>query len=241
MEQLWMSEHISKKFDAELEELRAKVLKMGGMVESQVIAAMEALTTGNIEQMKAVRAQDAEVNAYEIEIDHDVQHVIARRQPAASDLRMVLTVVRIVTDLERIGDEAKKIAKKSLSLHSNDTGARPRINELRHMSTMATDMLRKGLDSFARLDISSNADVVRSDQLIDEEFRSTVRQLVSFMMEDPRTISNSLDILFIAKSLERIGDHAKNIAEHIVFLVKGKDLRHSQLEDLERETKSETR
>lgn len=238
MEKLWMSEHISKKFDAELETLRSKVLKMGGMVESQVIAAMEALATGNTADMQQVRAKDAEVNAFEIEIDHDVQHVIARRQPAASDLRMVLTVVRIVTDLERIGDEAKKIAKKSLHLSENDTGARPRINELRHMSTMATSMLSKVLDSFARLDISANADLIRSDQQIDEEFRTTVRQLVSFMMEDPRTISNSLDILFIAKSLERIGDHAKNIAEHVVFLVKGKDVRHSQIEELERHSKS---
>lgn len=233
-----MSEHISKRFDAELEELRAKVLRMGGMVEAQLIEAMEALSQGDTAQMERVRAKDAHVNALEIEIDHDVQHVIARRQPAASDLRMVLTVVRVVTDLERIGDEAKKIAKKSLSLYSGDTVSRPRITELRHMSSMATDMLRKVLDSFARLDISGNAAVVRSDKEIDEEFRATVRQLVSFMMEDPRTISNALDILFIAKSLERIGDHAKNIAEHVVFLVKGKDMRHSQLDELERETRS---
>lgn len=232
-----MSEHISKRFDAELEDLRAKVLKMGGMVETQVIEAMEALSQGDIAQMERVRAQDAEVNALEVLIDHDVQHVIARRQPAASDLRMVLTVVRVVTDLERIGDEAKKIAKKSLNLYSSDTVSRLRITELRHMSTMATTMLRKVLDSFARLDISATADVVRSDKEIDEEFRSTVRQLVSFMMEDPRTISNALDILFIAKSLERIGDHAKNIAEHVVFLVKGKDLRHSEIDELERVTR----
>lgn len=233
-----MSEHISKRFDAELEDLRAKVLKMGGLVEAQLVEAMDALARGDTAQMERVRAQDKTVNALEIEIDHDVQHVIARRQPAASDLRMVLTVVRVVTDLERIGDEAKKIAKKSLSLHSYETVSRPRITELRHMSSMATDMLRRVLDSFARLDISGNADVVRSDKDIDEEFRATARQLVSFMMEDPRTISCALDILFIAKSLERIGDHAKNIAEHVIFLVKGKDLRHSHLEDLERETRS---
>ena len=239
MEPIEMSEHISKQFDLELEELRRKVLKMGGLVESQLVDDMEALAAGDIAKLELVRAQDAQVNALEVEIDDDVQRVIARRQPAASDLRMVLAIVRLVTDLERIGDEAKKIAKKGLRLSQSDTMIRPRFSDLRHMSAIAIDMLRKTLDAFARLDISQTPDVVRADQQVDDEWRGTARQLITFMMEDPRTISTSLDVLFIAKSLERIGDHAKNIAEHVIFLVKGKDLRHSALDDIERETRGE--
>ena len=233
-----MSEHISKQFDSDLELLRSKVLKMGGLVESQVVEAMDALLQGDTSQMERVRVQDALVNNLQVDIDNDVQHIIARRQPAASDLRMVLSVVRMVTDLERVGDEAKKIAKKSQRIYEHDSVSRPRFTELRHMSSMATDMLRQALDSFARLDVTNNADVVRSDKLVDEEFRSTVRQLITFMMEDPRTISLSLEILFIAKSLERIGDHAKNIAEHVVFLVKGKDVRHRGADNIENEIRS---
>jgi phosphate transport system protein len=161
--------------------------------------------------------------------------VIARRQPAAKDLRMIMTVVKTITDLERIGDEAAKIARMTLSLYDSTRPSMPRITEIRHVADIALGMLRNALDAFARLDLAVAAKVVRQDEQVDSEFKSILRQLITFMMEDPRTISHSLDILFIAKSIERIGDHAKNMSEYVVFLVKGKDVRHTSIETFERE------
>jgi phosphate transport system protein len=211
--------HTSKQFDAELETLRSRVLQMGGFVEQQVSLAIEALTTADLELCGTIVANDHKVNAMEVGIDEDCTTIIARRQPAASDLRLVMTVIKTITDLERIGDEAAKIARM----------------EIRRMGNLALEMLRKSLDCFARTDVTGSAEVVRTDQHVDDEFRAILRQLITFMMEDPRTISASIEILFIAKALERIGDHAKNISEYVIYLVKGKDVRHVTLEEIERE------
>jgi phosphate transport system protein len=230
-----MPEHTLKQFDTELEEIRSRVLQMGGLVEEQIMQAIEALTTGQVALARQVMENDHSVNALEVAIDEDCSTVIARRQPAAKDLRMIMTVVKTITDLERIGDEAAKIARMTLSLYSSDRPTMPRTNEIQHVADVAVGMLRNALDAFARLDLAVAARVVRQDEQVDSEFKAILRQLITFMMEDPRTISHALDILFIAKSIERIGDHSKNMSEYVVYLVKGKDVRHTSVETVERE------
>ena len=229
------NEHTSKQFDQELESLRARVLQMGGFVEQQVTLAIDALTTGDMELCANIVANDHKVNSMEVGIDEECSTIIARRQPAAGDLRLVMMVVKTITDLERIGDEAAKIARMAKLINSVDRVQQPRYVEIRRMANLALEMLRKSLDCFARLDVSGSAEVVRTDQHVDDEFRAILRQLITFMMEDPRTISASIEILFIAKALERIGDHAKNISEYVIYMVKGKDVRHVTLEEIERE------
>jgi phosphate transport system protein len=230
-----MSQHIAKQFDTELEAVRARVLHMGGIVEQQITSAIEVLSTGNIEQCELIIAADHRVNALEIEIDEQCSHIIARRQPTAIDLRMILAVIKTITDLERIGDEASKIARMAKNLHERDSLQIPRYRDIKRMSEIAVDMLRQSLDAFARLDLEASANVVRQDKEVDAGFKGAMRQLITFMMEDPRTISHALDILFIAKSIERIGDHSKNMSEYVVYLVKGKDVRHTSVETVERE------
>ena len=229
------NEHTSKQFDAELEAVRARVLQMGGLVENQIRLAVEALTNGDVELMNRVIADDHRVNAMEVEIDETCSQIIARRQPAAGDLRMVMTVIKTITDLERIGDEAEKIARMAKLLSQRERLNLPRYNEIKHAAEIALDMLRKSLDAFARLDLHTAAQVVRQDEQVDEEFRAIMRYLITFMMEDPRTISTSLEILFVAKAIERIGDHAKNMSEYVVYMVKGRDVRHVTVEEIERE------
>lgn len=230
-----MQEHTSRQFDAELEAVRGRVLQMGGFVEEQIIKAMEALTTGNVTLANHVMAEDHRVNAMEVAIDEDCNHIIARRQPTAGDLRMVMMIVKTITDLERIGDEAEKIARMSKLLYEADRLSAPRFTDIMRMSGLAVEMLHKSLDAFARLEVATAVDVARQDLQVDEEFRSILRHLITFMMEDPRTISLSIEILFVAKALERIGDHAKNMGEYVVYMVKGKDVRHTSVEEMERE------
>lgn len=228
-------EHTSKQFDTELEGARSRVLQMGGLVEQQIVHAIEALSEGNVKLAEQVIENDHKVNALDVKIDEDCNQIIARRQPTASDLRMIMTVIKTVTDLERIGDEAEKIGRMTKLLYENDQLSMPRFTEIKHMSNLVLDMLRKSLDAFARLDLSAAAEVVRQDMAVDNEFRSTLRHLITFMMEDPRKISMSIEILFVVKALERIGDHAKNMAEYVVFMVKGKDVRHVTVEEIEQE------
>lgn len=230
-----VSEHISKQFNAELEAVCSSVLQMGGLVEEQIERAIEALTTGNIDLIEQVIADDSRVNDMEVSIDEICSQIIARRQPAAGDLRMIITVIKTITDLERMGDEAAKIARMAKLIYDSRRKRMPRLIEIRHVANIALEMLRKSLDAFARLDVKTAAQVVRQDELVDEEFRSIIRQLITFMMEDPRMISTSLEILFVAKAIERIGDHAKNMSEYVVYLVKGKDVRHVTVEEIERE------
>ena len=229
------TEHTSKQFDAELEAVRARVLQMGGLVESQIRLSIEALVNGDVPLMNRIIADDHRVNAMEVEIDESCNQIIARRQPAAGDLRMVMTVIKTITDLERIGDEAEKIARMGKLLSQRTSIILPRYTEIKHAADLALDMLRKSLDAFARLDLAHAAQVVRQDELVDAEFRTIMRYLITFMMEDPRTISTALEILFIAKAIVRIGDHAKNMSEYVVYMVKGKDVRHVTVEEIERE------
>ncbi len=229
------SEHTSKQFDTELEAVRSRVLQMGGLVESQIRLAVESLISGDVELMNRVIEDDHRVNAMEVEIDESCNHILVRRQPAAGDLRMIMTVIKTITDLERIGDEAEKIARMAKLLSQKENLRHPKYHQIKNASEIALDMLRKSLDSFARLDLSAAAQVVRQDEQVDEEFRSIMRYLITFMMEDPRTISTSLEILFVAKAIERIGDHAKNMCEYVVYMVKGRDVRHVTVEEFERE------
>jgi phosphate transport system protein len=229
-----MPEHTSKQFDADLERVRSRVLQMGGLVEQQIGRAMESLIAGDMELIDKVIGDDHRVNAVEVELDEACSHIIARRQPAAGDLRLLVAVIKTITDLERIGDEAQKIARMAKLIHSAGRAHMPRL-DLSHVADRATAMLRQSLDAFARLDVSAAMRVVKQDQAVDDEFRAIMRQLITFMMEDPRTITRSLEILFIAKAVERIGDHAKNMAEYVVYMVKGRDVRHIAIEDVEKE------
>ncbi|MFZ9641976.1 MAG: phosphate signaling complex protein PhoU [Candidatus Methylopumilus sp.] len=230
------TEHTYKQYDAELEAVRAKVLQMGGLVEQQIINALESLVSVNPKLAEEVMEADHRVNALEVQVDEDCSHIIARRQPAASDLRMIMMVVKTITDLERIGDEATKIARVAQKIYESDRMYQPRFTEIKTMVTLVREMLRTSLDAFARLDVTRTVDVARQDEQVDEQFRAAMRQLITFMLEDPRTISMSLEVLFVAKAIERIGDHAKNIAEYVVYMVKGKDVRHTTVAEMERET-----
>ena len=229
-----MAEHISKQFDAELENVRSRVLQMGGLVEEQIVQAMDALISGDMERIERVIANDHRVNAMEVELDESCSHIIARRQPAAGDLRLLITVIKTITDLERIGDEAEKIARMAKLIHTAERLHMPRM-DLSHIADRAVQMLRQSLDCFARLDIAAAMAVVKQDSEVDDSFRAIMRQLITFMMEDPRTISRSLEILFIAKAVERIGDHSKNMAEYVIYMVKGRDVRHTSIEEVEKE------
>jgi len=232
---MMLSEHTYKQFDAELESVRANVLKMGGLVEEQITNAVDALVKGDLELADRVDANDHNVNALEVAVDEECTNIIARRQPTASDLRMVLMVVKTITDLERIGDEAAKIARMAKLIHKAERISLPRFSEVKYMADLVLDMLRKALDGFARLDATKAVDIARADQQVDEEFRLNLRHLITFMMEDPRTISVFIDILFVTKAIERMGDHAKNMSEYVVYMVKGKDVRHTSLEEIEKE------
>jgi phosphate transport system protein len=225
-----MPEHISKQFDAELEAVRSRVLQMGGLVEEQIVKAIDALASGDMQAIERVIEDDHRVNAMEVGLDESCSQIIARRQPAASDLRLIMAVIKTITDLERIGDEAEKIARMAKLAHSSDRRHMPRL-ELKHMAGLALSMLNKSLDAFARLDVAAATSVVQQDRMVDDEFRSILRQLITFMMEDPRTITRCLEVLFVAKAIERIGDHAKNMAEYVVYMVEGRDVRH--LRDME--------
>jgi len=224
-----MTEHISKQFDAELEAVRSRVLQMGGLVEEQIVKAVGALASGDIVVLDGVIGDDHRVNAMEVGLDESCSQIIARRQPAAGDLRLVMAVIKTITDLERVGDEAEKIARMAKLIHAAERQHMPRL-ELKHVANLALSMLRQALDAFARLDVNAALRVVKQDRGVDDEFRSILRQLITFMMEDPRAISRCLETLFIAKAIERIGDHAKNMAEYVVYMVEGRDVRHTREE-----------
>jgi phosphate transport system protein len=225
--------HLSSQFDDELGRLRSHVLQMGGLVETQISAAIDAYSKGEVASVKHIVETDRKVNDLEIAIDDDCAHLIAKRQPAASDLRLVFGISKIVTDLERAGDEAKKIAKGVRRIY--EAGQMPSQYGIgiRHIAEAALVMLRQALDAFARLDAALAVKVIQADVDVDTEFKSIMRQLITHMMEDPRTITTSIDIIWIARAVERIGDHAKNVAEHVVFIVEGRDIRHLPKENKE--------
>lgn len=232
-----MNEHTLKKFDTELDDLRALLTRMGGLVEEQVRNAALALVNTDKELAERVIARDPEVDQFEIEIDGICNHIVARHQPTAIDLRLIMAMSKTVTDLERSGDEAKKIAKSVVKIiERNSRSPSPQVMAVSHMGELCATMLHGVLDAFVRLDANAALQIVRSDKEIDQHFRSITRELITYMMEDPRTISNSLDIIFSVKSLERVGDHCKNIARDVIFIVEGRDVRHLKLEEIERET-----
>lgn len=228
-----LSEHIYKQYDAELEAVRTKVLEMGSLVEKQIIDALESLVTSNTKLAEAVIKNDHRVNALEVQIDEDCSHIIARRQPAAGDLRMILMMIKTITDLERIGDEATKIARFAHKTIETDRLWTPRFADIKVMANLAREMLHMALDAFARSDATKVLEIAQMDEQVDEHYQMTIRHLITFMLEDPRTISLSLEVLFISKAIERIGDHAKNLSEYVVYMVKGKDVRHISMEEKE--------
>jgi phosphate transport system protein len=230
-----MGEHTYKQFDAEMEEIRSGVLAMGGLVETQLARAIQSLRHPELDQVDAVAADEQAINQMQINIDHQCSQIIAKRQPAAIDLRMILTVVKIVNELERIGDEVKKIAYKAQEMQRPERLTAVRLHDISRAAELAEDNLQLALDTFARLDVSAAATVVSNDEAIDAAFLAIMRQLISYMMEDPRTITPALEVVFIAKSIERIGDHAKNIAENVVHVVKGIDVRHATAEQIRAE------
>ena len=225
--------HLSTQFDSELTSVSAQVMELGGLVESQIRQAIYALSQFSVEVANEVTANEARVNAMEIEIDRDLSSIIARRQPTARDLRLLIAISKTTANLERVGDEAEKIARMVRSIiQSGSPRSLPSL-ELRIAADLASGLLNKALDAFARLDITAAVAILKEDDLIDAEFDGFVRKLITYMMEDPRMISPSLDLLFLAKAIERIGDHAKNIAEFIIYVVKGEDVRHATMEKIE--------
>lgn len=225
--------HLSTQFDSELTSVSSQVMEMGGLVESQILRAIYALSHFNLEAADEVTAKEARVNAMEIEIDRDLSSIIARRQPTARDLRLLIAISKTTANLERVGDEAAKIARMVRSIIESGTPRSLPSLELRYAADLASGLLNKALDAFARLDVNSALSILKEDDIIDQEFDGFVRKLITYMMEDPRTISPSLDLLFLAKAIERIGDHAKNIAEFIIYVVKGEDVRHSSIDQVE--------
>ena len=225
--------HLSTQFDAELTHVSSQVMEMGGLVESQIRQAIYSLSQFNMDAAAQVSAKEVRVNAMELEIDHALSSIIARRQPTARDLRLLMAISKTTANLERVGDEAEKIARMVRSIMQSGAPRSLPSMELRVAADLASGLLNKALDAFARLDVTAAVAILKEDDLIDLEFDGFVRKLVTYMMEDPRTISPSLDLLFVAKAIERIGDHAKTIAEFIIYVVKGEDVRHSSMEKIE--------
>lgn len=225
--------HLSSQFDNELNGVSSRLMEMGGLVESQIQQAVYSLSLFVENVADSVIENEHKVNAMEVEIDRELSSIIGRRQPTANDLRLLMALSKATANLERAGDEAAKIARMVKSIMARGSFRALPSSELRLATELASNLLRKSLDAFARLDTATAVTILKEDDLIDKEFDGFVRKLITYMMEDPRTISAGLDLLFVAKALERIGDHAKNIAELIIYIVKGEDIRHSSIEHIE--------
>ena len=237
MDKLNLNQHISQQFNEELEDVRSRVLAMGGLVEDQAARAIEALISRNAELASEVVSDDMRVNACEVDIDEECTRIVARRQPAATDLRLVMAVVKTITDLERIGDECKRVAKMVIA---NPDGAFSEEirNELEHMGELVRAMLHEVLDAFARTDVETALSVVRADRKVDIKYESITRQLMTYMAQDPQNIPSSLGVLWTARALERVGDRCQNIAEYVIYLVLGKDIRHTRVDDIVEEVQA---
>jgi phosphate transport system protein len=227
--------HLSTQFDVELSGISNRVLEMGGLVESQVAQAVYALTHYSGETASQVLTQEERVNHLEVEIDRDLSTIIARRQPTARDLRLLIAVSKTIGNLERVGDEAARIARTVQRLINTGVSSRLRlpVGDIEFEANLAIALMRRALDAFARLDAQQALQVIKQDNEIDAEFDGLMRKLVTYMMEDPRTISASIDLVFVAKAIERVGDHAKNLAEQVIYIVKGTDVRHTPMGDVE--------
>ena len=225
--------HLSSQFDSELNSVSARVMELGGLVESQIQHAIHALAHFSLESVAQVDALEQRVNTMEVEIDHELSTIIARRQPTARDLRLLIAFSKATANLERMGDEAHKMARMVQAIIESGSARQLPTTDLRVAADLASGLLRKALDAFARLDTKAAVAILKEDDLTDQEFDGFVPKLITYMMEDPRTISASLDLLFLAKAIERIGDHSKNVAELIIYLVEGKDVRHTSLDQIE--------
>ncbi len=234
METSDLSHHIHSRYNADLEGVRTAVLQMGGLVEQQLQNGVKALVEGDSRLGEEVARLDHKVNAMEVSIDDDCSRILATRAPTASDLRLIVAVIKTITDLERIGDETEKLGHTAARLASLDRTV-DRYRELKHIGGQVAEIVRGALDAFARLDTEAALAVARKDRLVDEEYEAIQRQCITFMMEDPRTIRRALDVLWVARALERIGDHAKNICEYVIYMVLGKDIRHLSIEDVEKQ------
>ncbi len=228
--------HISEQFNKELEDIRNNVLTMGGLVEQQIEHAVKAFTSGDVEMAELVIKQDNQVDAFEMAIDQECTQILALRQPAAFDLRLLLTVIKIINELEIVGDLAERIAKMAIHL-SNTEGRRDDYYELQHMADLVKDMLHSALDAFARMSIENITAITGLDENVDREYGSIIRQLITQMMEDPRNITRTLDVLWTVRALERIGDHACYICEHLIYMIKGEAVRHLTQAELEKKIK----
>ncbi len=230
MESSKIGHHISEQFNREIEDIRNKVLTMGGLVEQQITLATQAFSEGDIELAETVIKQDDQVNDLELEIDRECIEIIALRQPAAFDLRLLISVIKTITEIERVGDQAKRIAQ--MAIHLVDSENHNQYYELQHIVDMVSAMLHDALDAFARMNIHEVVSISKQVKNVNREYKSIVRQLITKMMEDPRKISRSLDLLWTARALERVGDHACNISEYVIYMVKGEDIRHLSTEEL---------
>lgn len=229
-----LHQHISKRFDTELENIREQVLHVGGIVEQQLSDALDALMLQDMELADKVIVTEAKVNAMEVNVDEECTNLLARRQPAASDLRLIIAVIKTITDLERVGDEAQKIAKMSLDLNSR-MPKRSHYTGMQSMGKHVLQMIGGSLDAFARMDSKEALRIARMEPESDDQYAALFRQQITYMMEDPRHITSSLDIIWCARALERIGDHARNICEYVIYFVEGKDVRHTSLDEMEEE------
>ena len=238
METADLSHHISRRFNEDLERVRNRVLAMGGFVEQQLQKAISALVEGDSSLGEAVAMDDFKVNNMEVSIDEECSRILATRSPAAGDLRVIVAIIKTITDLERIGDEGEKIGYIASRLATMERPA-DKYREIKHLGRLVQDMVHSALDSFARMDAEAGLQVARQDIAVDEEYESIQRQTITFMLEDPRTIRRHLDVMWVVRSLERIGDHAKNIGEYVIYMVHGRDVRHTDLADVERELRGE--
>ncbi|MCB1786880.1 MAG: phosphate signaling complex protein PhoU [Chromatiaceae bacterium] len=229
-----LQHHYSQKFNTELEGVRSRVLAMGGLVEQQLEAAIAALNNGESQGAESVVSNDYKVNAMDVEIDESCTKILALRQPTASDLRLVLAVIKTTTDLERIGDEAKRVARMAISAARADHG-RNLYGQIAHLGSLVQQMLHRALDAFARMDTDAALQVAHEDVNIDREYESVMRQSMTYMMEDPRSIPSVLDLIWAARALERIGDRCRNICEYVIYFVRGKDVRHTSLDQIRKE------
>jgi phosphate transport system protein len=240
METADLSHHISRRFNEDLESVRTRVLTMGGFVEEQLQKAVTALVEGDSGLGEAVAQDDSKVNDMEVEIDEECSRILATRSPAAGDLRVIVAIIKTLTDLERIGDESEKIAHLASRLAGMERPA-DKYREIKHLGRQVAQMVHDALDAFARMDAQAAVRVAREDRNIDEEYEAIQRQCITFMMEDPRQIRRALDVMWVVRALERMGDHAKNICEYVIYMVHGKDVRHTRLDEIERELQAHGR
>jgi phosphate transport system protein len=241
MEKADLGHHISQQYNQELEDVRNRVLQMGGLVEQQLADAVLALTTMDTAMAEVVVTNDYKINKLEVSIDEECTHILARRQPAASDLRLLMAIIKTITDLERIGDEAERVGRMALHFADSASKDTKALLGIGHLGEHVRRMLHESLDAFARMDIEAATTIAKEDFKVDQEYENILRQLMTYMMEDPRSIPRVVNVMWAARSLERIGDRARNICEYVIYLVRGKDVRHISLEQVEQEVRDQNR